>query len=352
MRTLVDRRIIVAAAAVGIAVGSGMAALPSVAGASARPAAAQVDGFSFSPGLLHLKSSTHKALQVSVFVDQSLQSGHTFSNADVTISTKGSPESHEWSFQLTNKSLKFNPATGKGTLKTGKQLKPFGSLKLTFKAVGKPHVTKCHTFKTVNQGAKSSGGFVFNTRSSGKHKWGKVARHGALAKGFITYETGPFASCGNTFTPPCQSGISWSASKSQTTGVNETSFDGSIGKRSMLFATRNTSLNKPKNAIRSDTVNVADNHMHFSVKGGKATVKVGGSGHVTGGATIAAPHSGSAFPLPCGKNGKTENTTSWQAAYKNAKSPLSIHEQIEGPLKLPNLGASADRAAIDKTTVS
>jgi hypothetical protein len=350
MRTLVNRRIVVAAAAVGIAVGSGIAALPSVAGA--RPAAAQLDGFSFGTGVLHLKSSSHKTLNVSVFVDQSVQSGHTFSNANVTVSTKGSPESHEWTFSLTNKSLTFNPATGKGTVKTGKQLKPYGSLKLKFRTTGKAQVSKCHTFKTINQRAKGNGAFAFNTRSSGKHKWGKVARHGAVGKGFLTYETGPFASCGNTFTPPCESGISWNASKSSSSGINETSFNGSISKRSTLFVSRNTSLKKPKNADRFDTISLVDKHMSFKVKAGKATVKVGGSGHVTGGATLTSPNPGSAFPLPCGKHGKTENTTSWQASYKNAKSPLSVHEQIEGPLKLPNLGVSTGRVNIDKTTVS
>src|ERR1700759_2133776 len=141
MRMLTNRRIIVGVGAGGIAGGSGYAGVPSVA--SAKPAAVQLDGFSFGPGALHLKSTTHKALLVSVFVSQSSQSGHTFSNADVTVSTKGSPESHEWSFTLTNKSVKFNPATGKGTIKSGRQMQPFGSLTMKFSTTGKAHTTKC-----------------------------------------------------------------------------------------------------------------------------------------------------------------------------------------------------------------
>jgi hypothetical protein len=226
-------------------------------------------------------------------------------------------------------------------------------VKLTFSPAGKKHVTThCQTFESINQPVKVKGSVAFNTHSKGKHKWGKVAKHGKIGgKGSVQYETGQFASCGGGGATRCFGGTSWSASHQGNSGVNEVSIAGTLGKPSHLFATRNISLNRPKNAVRSDTVNVVDKHMTFSVKGGKATVKVGAQGKVSGSATLAASSAGTKFPVPCGK-GKTENTTDWDAPYKNGKSPLTAHEQIEGGISLPNLAESSHQASIDKTTVS
>jgi hypothetical protein len=103
----------------------------------------------------------------------------------------------------------------------------------------------------------------------------------------------------------------------QTGGINEVSLGGSIRtvrgtSASMLIMSRNVMIAKPKNAIRTDTTNVADHRMTFAVPNGMARVVVGASGPITGSATLISQSTGNMISLPCGAS-KTESVTSWNA---------------------------------------
>jgi hypothetical protein len=350
------RRALALGAAATLMVGLGLTTLP--AAASAKPAAASLDGLSFNSAAQSLHSNTHKTLNLFVEANQSIQEGTTSSSASIQVSRQGVPEMHDWDFgEIKNGTLAFDPGTGKGSLKTGSQLDPYAKLSLTLTATGKPNVTKCQTYKTITQRVNVRGRVSFDTRSTGKNRWGKVsagAKYSFSGTNEVVYETGVFQSCGGNFTVPCSSGVNWNAFQ-EGNGIDNVSISGNIRKHgSSLFALRNASLPKPKNAVREDTVNIAFNKMSFSVSSSnKATVKVGAAGQVSGSATLASPNPGTSSQIPCGNAGKHESSMSWRVPYKNGKSPLTVHEQIEGSIKLPNLPLSdTGETSINKSTVS
>jgi len=333
-----NRRTLGLGSATALILGVGLSAVPSTA-VAAKPAAAQVTTYSISLVKQTLISSTHHKLHFSIGASQGEGASVFFG-----VTSKGTPESHTWSMGMPTKAVQYNSSTGKGLIKTGHHAKPFGVINMKIKNHGKKHTTGCQAAKTVVQPIIATGAWKFNTRSHGKHKWGKAGRHGKV-KGFVSYSKGT-GTC--PFTLPCFAGTSWSAIHSVANG---TSLDGSVS-GSMLFANKGASLAKPKNAFRSDSMDVPYKNQTFKVKKGRARVTLGGAPHVTGSAVLTAPKKATSFPQPCGK-GKTETESSWQAAYKNGKKPLVVHEQIEGSFKVPNISANSntDAASIRKVTV-
>jgi hypothetical protein len=71
---------------------------------------------------------------------------------------------------------------------------------------------------------------------------------------------------------------------------------------------------------------------------------------VSGSATLKGPQGSTGTPQACGK-GHTQTSTSWQSTFKNGSKPLTVKEQIEGPLKLPNIAVTDNQASISKTKV-
>lgn len=358
MTRILRRRAVASGAVVALIVGAGVATLP--AAAVARPAAVKLDGLSFLPAVQSLTSNTHKTLRVQLGSTVTKQSGTTSTSLNVTVTRHGTPEMHAWYFNLKNGSLSYSPARGKGSLHVGSQVEPYSKITLSLTATGKKHVSTCQTYKTITQPVKVRGAFSFDTRSKGKGRWGKVggsAKRTFAGRSEVVYETGLFHACTGNFVFPCSSEISWSAVHSGTAD-NEVALSGGITKvhgknHGRLFATRNVSLSKPKGALRSDSVNITDNRMTFIVSSSKASIRLGASGPVSGSATLISPAAGQAFSIPCGKAGKMEIDTSWHAPYKNGKSPLAVHEQIEGSIRLPNIPLSASEpATIDRETIS
>jgi hypothetical protein len=348
MGKFLTRRALATGSAAALVVGVALSAAPA-APAAARPNATKLASFTVSVALQTVKSSTHKTLRVFIGGSNSSDGG---GNASFSVSAKGTSESHFWSFPLNGSSVAYNPGTGKGSIKTGKQAKPYGTLDLTLKANGKKQVTNCHGLSSVVQPVSVKGSWSFNTRSKGKHKWGKAGGHGKLhGKSSVSYTTGSSTqSCGGTGFP-CFAGTSWSAQHPVGTR-SRTSISGSVSKHSSVTGSRFVALAKPKGASRSDTVFTSDRHVKFSVKNGKATVKVGPDHGISGSATLAASQAGQpSSPFACGKGSKVEKTTRWQTPYKNGKAPLTVHEQIEGAIKVPDQSASSFNASISKTTV-
>jgi hypothetical protein len=257
-------------------------------------------------------------------------------------------------------SVTYSPAKGKGSITTAAQLAPFAKVDLVLKATEKKKTTTCGTYTTVTQPVTVKGVVSFDTRSTGKHRWGKVGskkKRTFSGKSAVTYETGTFDSCGGSgYVTPCQASVEWSAYR-QGSGINETgvsgTFSGNGKSNPVLFAFRNVSLKKPKGATREDTLTARDKKMTFSMSGGKATVKVGAAGPISGSATLSSPKVGQSFGNPCGSAGKTETTTSWVVPFTNGKSPLTVHEQIEGSYRLKNIPYSdTGTTSIDRQTVT
>jgi hypothetical protein len=359
-RTWRARAVTGTAAAILVA-GLGVSALPGVA--AARPsvvkpaAAAKPSQIEFLPAVQSLRSTSHTTLHARL--SAAWEEGVAETSLSVTLTRKGTPEIHSWLFELKNGALAFSPSTGKGSLKAGTQLMPYGKVSLTLTAIGNKHVVTCGTFKTVTQPVRARGVLSFNTHSTGKHRWGTV---GGSVRTFggtnvVSYELGAFQSCSGPFEVPCTSLISWQAS-THGAGVNSVSIGGTISTfkgrtRREVFANRTVSLKKPKNASRTDSLEVADQHMAFSESKGKASVRIGASGLLTGSASLISPST--ALPpvsFSCGNVAKTQHETSWRVPYKNGKSPLAAHEQIEGSIRLPNISLASQQATVTRETVS
>jgi hypothetical protein len=337
-------------------------AVPSTMGT--KPAAAKLDSLSFEPAIQLLKSTTGKRLQIRLGAGVTVQDGKSYTNADVTVSRNDVPEMHSWSFRLTDGSLRFNPTTGKGSVKSGSQLDPFAKIALTLTASGKPRTVTCGTFKAVTQPVSVTGSFSFDTRSTGKNRWGDVATtrdHGLSGKSDIVYDTGTFQSCtGGGFTLPCTADVSWNVFKQQGANpIDLVALSGTIQKvgaktSSKLFASRNVAISRPKDTVRVDSTTVTDKKMVLTISASdKATMKVGAAGPLTGSAMLTSPQPGVVSTDSCGTSGQTETNTNWNVTYTNGKSPLTVHEQIEGSYRLPNLAFNdSGEDAIDKNTVS
>jgi hypothetical protein len=348
MATSLVRRSLVLGVGATLVVGLGVGGFPS---AVAAKTTGPPQSISFYPGPQTMHSSTHKNLQIALFANVvNLTSSH-YASTDVTVTRIGAPEVHTWVFNLTTSSLKFSPATGKGSLKTGTQLKPFAAITLKLTAMGTKETTRCKGSRTVTQPVKVRGEFSFDTHSKGKHRWGMVggtSKRTFAGDSVVVYQLGTFEQCHQP-PPACVTQVSWSASK-QSSQTNQMSVSGTIQKVGgvmvkTIVATRDTSLAKPAQSVRVDSLQLPDSHMSFVVSGGLASVHIGHSGAVTGSARLVSTIAGSSFPGKCGKK-KTQHTKSWVAHYKNGTTPLTVHEQIEGIFRLPNLTGSIDRQTV------
>jgi hypothetical protein len=298
-----------------------------------------------------MQSSTHRKLQIGLFANVvNLASSH-YAVADVTVTRDGVPEVHTWSFIVTTSSLKYSPASGKGSLKTGSQLKPFATITLKLKAIGTKATARCKGSKTVTQPVSVHGVLTFNTHTSGKRGWGKVGGSGKrtfTGSSVVVYQLGTFEQC-NEAPPACVAMEMWTASK-QPSQTNQLSLSGSfqkVGGKTVktIVATRDTGLAKPKQATRADTLRLPDSKMSFRLRGGLASVHIRPHGAVSGSASLVSTTAGSGYPEKCGKK-KTQHTKSWVAYFKNGTSPLTVKEQIEGSFRLPNLTGSIDRLTV------
>jgi hypothetical protein len=342
------RRPSVIGALASLLIGLSVVGLPGAAAAKPAPVP---DGISFGASIQAMTSTTHKHLRISLSASESSSDGTHFESADVDVMRAGASENHGWEFKLKEGSLRFSPGTGKGSLTTGSQLNPFATISLKLIATGKKHTVVCHTSRTVNQPVKVTGVFSFDTRSTGKSRWGKVGgshRRTFKGKSVVTEQFGPLQFCGGATTnPPCISDASWSVLK-EGSGIDEVDLSGTIAKvggktRKTVTAFRNVSLAKPKGATRFDSISTIDKHMTFSVSGaGLAAFHIGAGGAVTGSAGLVSTVAGSSFPLGCGKKA-TQTTTQWDAPYKNGKPSLVLHEQIEGNYRMANQSGIIDQ---------
>jgi hypothetical protein len=347
------RRALAGVTVVTLLSGLGLAAM--VRPATATPSAATVEDLSFTT-VQAMTSTTHKHLRIGVSLNQEGSSAF----GSVTVSRKGAPEIHEWSFHPFAKgSFAFNTKTGKGLVKLGKQIEPYGKITLKLVATGKKRVTGCATDRAVSQSVKVRGVFLFDTHSTGKLRWGRagssksVVLHGLST---ISYQTASGKACGTPPPQACVSRVTWNVFK-QLGSRNSIVLVGTISKAtSVLFGERSVALTKPAGASRLDGVQLADKHMTFSVVAQKATVTIGAAGRVTGSATLTTGAAGDASSSPCGAASAhhMQTSTRWQAAYTNGKVPLTVHEEIEGSYRMPNqpLAASTFGVSIDQDVTS
>lgn len=323
---------------------------------AAAPALPVLGAFSFTGATQSLKSSTHRRLRVDVAATNAPDPALELepSSMSITVSRKDSPESHNWLFELPRDAdLSYDDGTGKGVLKTGSAIEPFGALDLTMTAIGRETVTGCGRTRSDVQPVRVTGTMSFDTRSKGPKPWGRVGgttRRTFTGRSVITIFAGVDKLCGS-FLPPCVTTMSWLAHKTtpgNTIGNDELilqEFASTVGSQTTytVSAERIRHLARPDKAVRTDTTTLAVPRSRFSFPASSASVTIfRHAPAMTGSATLSSVTQTESVGLACGHFPQLATTTMWTAAYKNAARPLALHEQIEGTFRLPNAVTSAE----------
>jgi hypothetical protein len=251
-------------------------------------------------------------------------------------------ESHEWDFNLPSTAVNVG-STGSGTVKVATtKLHGYGKLMLAIAARGTKKTTSCSGQPvSATRPVTLTGDLLWNTRSTGAHKWGSV---GSATRKFH-FSTASNVTWGYQNTalcpaPPlaCASSTSWSVFKSSAAGTVGLG-GGKAGRRYYIVGSRSVHLaHTGGNGTRYDFAQATAKPFSLTVKsGGGATMKVAAG---TGTATIASPSS-TAFSTGCGTGSKQLETRSWGGSWKNGTHPMHVAAQVFGSFSVPNESTGA-----------
>jgi hypothetical protein len=336
--------------------GAAAAGTPGTAAATERPALAVLGPFTFTGATQAMRSTTHKALRVSLFATDRPTAGTEVAPdaMTVTVSRRHSPERHSWAFELpTASDFSYDEDARSGALTTGSAIEPFGALSLTLTAVGRGQSVGCGRTRADNQQVRVTGTMRFDTRSTGSSRWGVVGgshRITFTGRSIVSILHPADKLCGSVL-PPCVAASSWLAHKTTpgTSIANDevilqelaSTVGGST--RYAVSGERITQLARPVKAVRTDTTTLTVAHTTFGFPAQSARVTVPSSApSLTGSARLSSTSETESVGLACGTFPQTSTTTMWTAAYRNAAQPLALHEQIEGTYRLPNDVTSAE----------
>lgn len=326
-------RLIAAAVSVGLVTALGTVAAPSQAEDLAAPDA-QARAQAARPAQSISASATFKSnKRKKVFASVSAVRGSSGGSLTVALSQR-SGEEHVWTFRIPKKALKINKA-GKGRLIT-KQIKPYGTVRLTIKPTGKWKVKRCKGKElSRSRPLKVNGLFKFDSRSA----WGRIGGKKVALKGArLTKSTG--RSCdgtggggGDGDGDACPgASYMWMANKGN---VSMTTQWGRNAKNATLIASRYAKLAKPKGASRADfrmatipapaTTRTSDT-ISMAIKSKNPT---SGSAKVEG-------STGFTQTQVCEKTKSFEDAWWFNASYRNSAKPLTMKMTALGNIKLPN----------------
>jgi hypothetical protein len=310
-------------------------------GAPAAPPKHPTEFTFITPTRLVTTSTHHKlSLQMEVIA----AAGATLQNLGfgVSLAVPHGDEGHLWFFPLKDGSFVVNRSTFSGSLKTGaSQISPYGVVSLQFTRVGKPSITQCSTSKTVTHRLHVEGIVEFNTHSAGPHHWGGF---GSLRKkvtfsgrGSLKVQYGAMPCTQTPSKVTCRTSVSWQVDNEAgtTLGGAWTLSHGKV--KAHLSASRQVLLTKPTGALRIDDVQIPAPPPALTTKLGKPTLIVTTEGSsADGSATVVSNGLASPTTHPCSKTHHEIVEGFSGASYTNGDSALTLHEQIEGPISLPD----------------
>jgi hypothetical protein len=296
---------------------------------------------------IRLRSSTGQRLFAVVFVDRfSWHVKHPLSDVQMILGQRD--EGHNWLFGLAERNFAFHLGSGHGRLvaKSAK-LGTFGRLDLALTSRGTSTLRSCGggVAERITP-VKVTGTFVFHSHTSGARvPWGSVGkRHKVMRfKGRNVIDTkygSPNNACFNP-PPPCVSNVSWD-SFGHGEFFQADSFVNRGKRHGFLIGDNDRSVGGPGGPDRSDTV-FAPFPVPKAVAtgdGGESVAVVSKGRHgVTGSATLTSVGDSQTSQEPCKGSSLTEQ--SWNASYANGSTPLTLSEDIGGPLRQPNSASGA-----------
>jgi hypothetical protein len=319
-------------------------------GPSAAPAKVLIEQ-SLIAGNDKVTTTTGVKLDLSLDAFRLPNTGATVAGVFVDVATIRDTEEHAWNFRVVGAdALKVNSSSS-GSLKTGTAIAPYGSVSLSFAKVGTAkRIDVCNASNyTLSQPERVKGTFFFDTRSRGRHAWGKVGSRTTSFKftGTPALESVYTSNGCQPSTPlACSTDVSWQLEINgghrvgQAPGVE---FYGNSLKPATIDALRLQMLSRPMQATRADFVEATSPAPVLITEGTTRTLKVTTSGtRFHGSGALVSRSAGDTSKSKC--KGGTETETTWRAKFTPGASTLSATEQIFGTIKLPKVVGRAQIA--------
>ena len=256
-----------------------------VAGYAAVPAAAgTVTSYSLGGSPTPVKTSTGKSLHLSVNSFEATGD----QNISVTVILRSGSysrgESHDWTFQVDPNDLDYNSSTGKGSLNTGNDIMPFGSLNLSFTKTSQSSSNCPDSGSTTTVKGTLKGTVDFDTQST---SWGTV--HATN----LAFATPNYVSLNNSCTGEptvpltCSKYISWSSPYQPGGAASAYGFSVTSGgkTKTTISGSRLVYLTNDYSVSRSDYV--SDAAPKPTIVGKKITIKTKSGSRASGSATIS-----------------------------------------------------------------
>jgi hypothetical protein len=276
-------------------------------------------------------SSTGRRLFLTV---HAFWDGQHDSRVEVSLQTRHRTEEHTWSFDASGHAPVHVTSDGSGVVHLlHQQLGGFGRINLSVQPAGQL-LQRCDG-RAIGQQRRVAvhGAFVFNTRSSGRHRWGSVGRADHSVRfsrgGTFTNARG----CSTAFPCPAQQTLYWGMDRlvaGAPTSIRGTSMAGTTkasGHRLVFFAGAGT-LDSRRDFGRIAVVKPPTLHVQPR---GNATLTVFAHG---GAATIDATHHQTTKEA-CGSGVKQTQRRVWSGGdFTNGKHPIRIPMQIFGPIQV------------------
>lgn len=337
------------------AVAAGAAALPA-AGASAATLHPTKE---FTTPDVSVVTTT--GARVNLAIDM-VRDGGASLDVDLSKGSSSYAEDHDWTFSVNGSVLTYSK--GKGSLLTGKQLGPYGSLRLAFTKVAQA-TRSCRNdngaaTKVTSVKATVKGIVVFKARSSNTQssKWGVVRKGSstskyAFAHRYAHYVTTTNGRCGIPFSQPggnqkCLQATLWDGPMTGASSVRFVTGDSQQGFDSEVEGVRMVNLSYPSGAMRTDLIAVSAPDPVLDTTGPKPvlTVSTNPGTAASGSATLTANDPPTTQPgQPCTDAGttKTETIADYENVdYLNGSTPLTVASMVGNDISVPNATGTAD----------
>jgi hypothetical protein len=259
-----------------------------------------------------------------------------------TVTTGGTGyEIHDWNFQPTASTLKFNATTGVGTLNTGTQTNPVAKVDLAFKATSNKAAT-CTTGSEKVYSGTLKGKLTLVTGLTGGGTVGGTSLNFTVATPEITVDSG----CVPPATNDCLATSAFISSTDLSTPIAGGLW-GSFAGQSFASATveTQTTLTAPKGATRLDGAEVDAAAPKYNAKTKVFSVTTSTSGIVTGTATLSGG-TVKKVKSTCSFGGKTYKLTETGDQNANYSSPagksISADTSLSGTMTVPNATGTGD----------
>ena len=307
--------------------------------------------------------TTSTGAKVNLSIDM-VRDGGASLDVDLDRGNKNFDEDHDWTFFVKGSALSYSK--GKGTLLTGKQLGPYGSLRLSFTKVAQA-TRSCRNdsgaaTKVTSVKAAVKGIVVFKARNSTSQssKWGAVRKGTSTAKyafahQYAHYVTTTNGRCGFNFHQPsgnqqCLSGTLWDGPMAGVSSVRFVSGDSEQHFGSEIEGQRIVNLNYPYGAMRMDFVGATTPDPVLDTSGAQPVLSVttnpgsaaSGSASLTATADPTAQQS-----QPCDDAGSTKSQSIDDYAtadYTNGSTPLTLTSNVGGDISVPDTDGQASFA--------